>query len=40
LHKLPSDTLVHDLRYRLRFQKCRSRDQFTVTVEEDKWPRD
>jgi hypothetical protein len=37
---MPSDTLVYDLRYRLRCQKCRSRDQFTVTVEEDKWPRD
>jgi hypothetical protein len=40
LHKLPSDTLVYDLRYRLRCQKCRSRDHFTVTVEEDRWPRD
>jgi hypothetical protein len=38
LHKLPSDTLVYDLRYRLRCAKCRSRERFTVTIAEDKWP--
>jgi hypothetical protein len=40
LHKMPSDTLVYDLRYRLRCQKCRSRDQFTVTVVDCGWPPD
>lgn len=40
VHKLPSDTLVNDLRYRLRCAKCNSRERFKVTVVEDKWPRD
>jgi hypothetical protein len=34
LHRLPSDTLVYDLRFRFRCRKCNSRDSFEVTVEE------
>ena len=33
LHKLPSDTLVYDLRFRLRCRKCNSRDGIKVSVE-------
>jgi hypothetical protein len=40
LPRLPSDTLVRDLRYRLRCAKCNSRDRFTVAVESTKWPPD
>jgi hypothetical protein len=34
LHRLPSDTLVYDLRYRFRCRKCNARDSFEVTVED------
>jgi hypothetical protein len=34
LYRVPSDTLVYDLRFRLRCRKCNSRDSFEVTVEQ------
>ena len=34
LYRVPSDTLVSDLRFRLRCRNCNGRDSFEVTVEE------
>jgi hypothetical protein len=34
LHRLPSDTRMCDLRYRLRCTKCNSQARFTVTVKD------
>jgi hypothetical protein len=37
-YRLPSDLLVHDLKFRLRCSKCRSKDRFTVIVIIHEWP--
>jgi hypothetical protein len=31
-HRVASDTLVHDLRYRLKCGKCNNRDQFKISI--------
>ncbi len=38
LHKMPSDTLVYDLRYGLRCQKCRSRARNHLYRTAVRWP--
>jgi uncharacterized OB-fold protein len=37
-HRVPGNTLVHDLRHRMRCQKCNTTRDITVTVEEPKLP--
>ena len=32
--RVPSDTLVWDLRYRLRCSKCNAKDRFEIVIEE------
>lgn len=32
LHRLPSDTLIYDLQYRLRCQHCNRRDGFDIGI--------
>ena len=35
-YRLASDTLVWELRYRLRCSKCNSRDRFEITIEDER----
>ena len=37
-HRVPGNTLVHDLRYRMRCQRCNTSRDIKVTVEEMKLP--
>jgi hypothetical protein len=32
LHRIPSDTLIYDLQYRLRCQHCNRRDEFDIGI--------
>lgn len=32
LHRIPSDTLIYDLQYRLRCQQCNRRDGFDIGI--------
>jgi predicted nucleic-acid-binding Zn-ribbon protein len=40
LHRIPSDTLIYDLRYRFRCSRCNSRDGVEVSIRLDTWPPD
>ena len=36
LHRVPSDTLIYDLQFRLRYKHCNARRGFKITIRDTR----
>jgi hypothetical protein len=39
-YRVPSDTLIYDLRFRFKCSRCNSRKRIEISLRVDKWPPD